>query len=599
MPMLRATCSGFFHAMSLGLLLLAPALFGIGGEVGAQDLDALAKQANSGLRGAQRFLFGGQFDEARVKLKEVAGILDRIEAANPRYRSLRSLRQRLVRLQRDLARRSGGSRSKPEVEPKPEGKAGESPALPAGPKLPGGVTHRLKKIIAILDQGRKGDPFKLMEEIDRRYGKDIPADHPTIAAIRKRLAELKRTRDAAARSQAAKEAALRAAREHRAAQGREWADRLKVFLDYKAETYLISSTENNRANPAEKEKRAANYKAAAAVFAEYEKTDFPHGKTPELEDVARRLAQRLEEYRHDVHQVAIARASAPWLKRLDRFVMPYDVEKSRVNRDRLVVPSTRDPQELKRLQGLFEEAKAVLAEYAKASFPLGRSRRLQVVARELEELIRVFPGEYEKNALRLLADPAKALAEAARILASDKSSLADPEVKPRILSQARIDTLHKLIAQAASVAGAEAAVVADLEKRLTALLADNTKRIALRAARTFMLPSRYTGEDGEALKAKAEEILTAKVPGGRILRRTLPSADWREERVWEWTDTTRSATRYRVTRSLTLQAAVKCGDQVTLYTLHIAKDRRTDGTWGPLYGHVMFADAMAEANVGK
>ena len=78
-----------------------------------------------------------------------------------------------------------------------------------------------------------------------------------------------------------------------------------------------------------------------------------------------------------------------------------------------------------------------------------------------------------------------------------------------------------------------------------------------------------------------------------------PSADWAAESVIEWTDTTQSALRHRVTRAVSAQVAGKSGDATTLYTLHIAKDRRTDGSWGPLHGHIMFKDPILEENVQK
>ena len=36
-----------------------------------------------------------------------------------------------------------------------------------------------------------------------------------------------------------------------------------------------------------------------------------------------------------------------------------------------------------------------------------------------------------------------------------------------------------------------------------------------------------------------------------------------------------------------------------LVIIHVGKDRRTDGSWGDLYGHVMFTDPILEENVAK
>jgi hypothetical protein len=51
---------------------------------------------------------------------------------------------------------------------------------------------------------------------------------------------------------------------------------------------------------------------------------------------------------------------------------------------------------------------------------------------------------------------------------------------------------------------------------------------------------------------------------------------------------------------MTTQAAAKAGDgKVYLHGVHLASDRGSDGSWGPLYGHVMWSDWMAEKNVNK
>jgi len=78
----------------------------------------------------------------------------------------------------------------------------------------------------------------------------------------------------------------------------------------------------------------------------------------------------------------------------------------------------------------------------------------------------------------------------------------------------------------------------------------------------------------------------------------LPNDTWKEESVVEWTDTTRTALRYRNTRSMTAHTAAKAPDgKVYLHAVHLACDRQSDGSWGPLYGHIMWSDWMAEKNV--
>ena len=76
--------------------------------------------------------------------------------------------------------------------------------------------------------------------------------------------------------------------------------------------------------------------------------------------------------------------------------------------------------------------------------------------------------------------------------------------------------------------------------------------------------------------------------------------DRREEEILEWTDTTKTTARCRITKSMTAQAAAKDDDgKVFLHSVHLANDRKSDGRWGPLYEHIMWSDWMAEENVNK
>ena len=126
---------------------------------------------------------------------------------------------------------------------------------------------------------------------------------------------------------------------------------------------------------------------------------------------------------------------------------------------------------------------------------------------------------------------------------------------------------------------------------------DKKNRIT-RAERTFMEPDRYKGSDAGELRKKVNDIVKEK--SSSILRITLRATDWKEEEVLEWTDTTKTTARYRITKSMTAQAAAKGDDdKVYLHSVHLASDRKSDGSWGPLYGHIMWSDWMVEENVNK
>jgi hypothetical protein len=263
------------------------------------------------------------------------------------------------------------------------------------------------------------------------------------------------------------------------------------------------------------------------------------------------------------------------------------------------IVTTQDIKELNQLKANYDEATATLAAYEKATFPHGKSDTLLAVECELKKRLAAFPAAYEENAIRVMANPGKAIDDTAAQLARDTKWHSDPKALPRVLSTKVVEALRKRVADAEKLTAGAGATPAELKEKLAALLEENEKRRTLRTERTFMLPDTYTGSDIAALKATAKAVVSKKFPAAAALRTTVVSKDWNEERVWEWTDTSKSAIRYRVTRSVSAQLAGKLQGTVFLYTIHVAQDRQTDGSWGSLHGHIMFTDPMLEKNVTK
>jgi hypothetical protein len=48
---------------------------------------------------------------------------------------------------------------------------------------------------------------------------------------------------------------------------------------------------------------------------------------------------------------------------------------------------------------------------------------------------------------------------------------------------------------------------------------------------------------------------------------------------------------------VTAQVGAIKGAEAFLFTVDVSQDRKADGTWGELYGHVMFKDPILEKNI--
>ena len=106
--------------------------------------------------------------------------------------------------------------------------------------------------------------------------------------------------------------------------------------------------------------------------------------------------------------------------------------------------------------------------------------------------------------------------------------------------------------------------------------------------------------DLESLRALADKTAVEAHPGAEVALVTVRSTDWVVEDVVEWTDTSRTALRRRITRSLRAEIALKdTQGEAWLQEVYLGQDRLPDGGWGGLKAHTTWVDAMAVENLGK
>jgi hypothetical protein len=317
-----------------------------------------------------------------------------------------------------------------------------------------------------------------------------------------------------------------------------------------------------------------------------------------LDEQANRLATGAKEAETAKEQAAAqaATSSAPWMTRLKPYVTGlgakgYDPEKS------LVPSATREKDEMARRLRIFGEASAAMAEY-KAANVTNPTPDLQEVVQNLERDMQQFVKSCASYMDEDLRTAEQKLKEAESFIAAQEAKAAAKEpVIP--ISKDQLMRIVEVLDRAAGLAKKDDARLASLRGKLEELGQRDAKLRAASVADTRMIADKYKGPDAEEIKQKAGEFLKKAQPEAQILRATVISPDWKEESVVEYTDTTQTALRHRVTRSVTAQIAGKKGAEAFLYTLYVGKDRRTDGSWGELCGHVMFTDPMLEENVSK
>ena len=373
-----------------------------------------------------------------------------------------------------------------------------------------------------------------------------------------------------------------------------------------------STLDTTSADPEWRVKQAGQYLASAEAL--LQEIDSRYGKDfspdhPEYAAVKDRLADSRKALaqadKQKDEQIAASQAlsarqeaqSRYWLERLEPFVAGpadpnHDPERY------LVAGGTVNSAELNERQRIYTRAKAVFDEYRAADFPDGKTQELEQVDKKLAYALETFEQAY-KESLGLMAGDARQQLDQAEAFLSREDWKDDPTAKPVVWSEERLDALARAVAAYGASVQPGDARLEDMEASLGRVRELNAARQEAAVSRTYMQQDAFKGSAGKQIKETAEAEVRQEHPGATLLRTTVISPDWKEERVLEYTDTTKTALQYRITRSVTAQVAAKDQGDCSLYTLHVASDQRSDGSWGPLKAHIMFTDGMLEANVDR
>lgn len=365
----------------------------------------------------------------------------------------------------------------------------------------------------------------------------------------------------------------------------------------------------------EKDSGKAMYKlnSAAELFAEIDKNygskfDPADPAYSEVKDRYTQLLAKAEtqavaekgaEQQATAAKEQMEKQSAEWVAKFREY-LSYPGQEGH-NPDTLVfIPGSSEPEKFAEAQSRFAAFKKFLAKYQSTSFPNGKTTQLEQLAdSDAVQRVKNFEESFADRVSSLTGGVAKSIDEAMAYLNRDNGWSTDTSLKPNLIDHKRMASIAAGMQQLITGLGEQDQQVQAIQAKFNTLKARDAGNRQIRKERTFMIADRYTGSDIDQLKKKASSLVQKNVrEGGTPLRCTIISSDWKEETVNEWTDTSKSATRWRTTRSLTAQVAAKSGAQVRLVTVALAKDRRTDGSWGELYGNLhQYSDPMLENNV--
>ncbi|MBC8211748.1 MAG: hypothetical protein H8E21_11860 [Gammaproteobacteria bacterium] len=545
--------------------------------------------------------------KAEQDLLQARELLAELEQSEPDNKKLPQLQKNIETLGQQLEKRLGRPIGGSAPEPKKSSAPVKQATLPSS--LPSSVSSRIKKIDGYLDAvetalakdqlqtatSRLNSAQKVMDEIQSRYSSKIPAGNEEMKVATERLSAVTQQHNQAAAAAASESANQAANQQKKEAQSQEWIEKFAPFNDRKSDSYLLMGSSFNSASEAEQKKSRAAYAKANSLLAEYQTTDFPYGKTQELEFLLPGLIDKLKYFNADESSAQQAEANSEWVEKLRAY---NDVGAG--SRKYLVAGVTKNGDQIKQREALFNEAQAVWADYQKAEFPLGKTTELINLEKEMQQKLAEMPDVLRKSRILVAAELEGDIDRVFANLNKDTDWKSDTSKKPSIAMQRDIEPLRNALQSYAGLVEPTDASLLKMQKKIADIEQLDQKNRSIRAERTFMEADRFSGKGAEDMKNKVRDIVKQKIPGAKLLRVTLRAEAWQEESVTEWTDTTKTASRYRVTRFMTAHAAAKSGDgKVYLHGVHLASDRTGDGSWGPLYGNIKWSDWMAEENVNK
>ena len=255
-------------------------------------------------------------------------------------------------------------------------------------------------------------------------------------------------------------------------------------------------------------------------------------------------------------------------------------------------------------KGLYDEAMSVYKQYLKIDFANAQTFEVKDAARKLKYSLDSFEessAAQQKNVEKTIDDKISFFNKRIK----DRVAKDDGKTAPLPLQKDMIPEIQNLIAKAEKK-GIDNGKISSWKQHVSNLQKQNNRLIKLKIDRTLMTPDQF-GNDQEASDLKVQAVIfmknNCKTRGNfskvKALRTTIIKDRWDEERVWEYTDSTKTQRRHRTTRSIRAQVAGKEDGTVYLYWVHMSKDLQSAGKWGPLKGHVMYRDEMLEKNVNK
>ncbi len=501
------------------------------------DIKTLERKINSDLRKAQNNMFSGKNDEAYTMTEKIWKDIEKIQATDPNYRNLKSLEQKYKRLKQNLEKKLGKTTLKP--------------------KTPTPITRTTSR--AIRSPPTSSKPVNNQSSDEDK----LPS------GVTKRLRDIERPLSQAEN--------------------------------------ILSSDQEEKSTLLDNARY--NLQSATGIFSVLNRMYSNHINHPDVEAVQERITKVSEELDALTRQVQTETEQAEKEKKETEKLSQEYVEKIRpyllgggVREKQLNLSQMSGKAVLLHQKELIKETKQISQSLELNNLPGTKTLEMEEAEKKLIQMIKDGEEAYNLSITKIIEEALTPIEQKLNTFAKDNEWYQDQTLRPDWLYQREKDSIankmkqiYELVPDIISKSNPD---LQNLENKLRQLEKENQERLDIIPKRTFMVPEKYQGENTEALKTKAGELVKEKEPIAEILKVHLIRSDWRIEDVEEFTDTSRTKIRHRITYNLPAQVAAQIGDKVILYNAHIAKNKLSDGSFSNLYGNLEdYPQTIAKENL--
>jgi len=503
------------------------------------DIKTIERKINTDLRKAQNNMFSGKNEEAYTMIEEIWKDIETIQKADPNYRNLTSLEQKYRRLKQNLDKKLGKVTQKP--------------------KTPRPITRTSSRTM-------RSPPTSSKPVNNQRSDEDkLPS------GVTKRLRDIEPPLSHA---------------EH-----------------------ILSSNQEEISTKLEN----ARYQlqSATEIFSSLSRMYSNHINHPDVKAIQERITNISEKLDILSQQVQAETEQAEKEKKKTEKLSQEYVEKIRpyllgggVREKQLNLSQMRGKAVLIHQKELIKEIKQVSQSLKLNNLPGTKTYDMEEAEKKLIQIIKDGEEAYHLSIKNIITEAITPIEQKLDLFAKDNAWHQDQTLRPNWLYQQEKNSIANKMKQVyelvPDIIAKNNQDLNYLENKLRQLEKENQERLDILPKRTFMVPEKYQGENIKALKTKAGELVKEKEPTAKILRVHLIRSDWRIEDVEEFTDTSRTKIRQRITHNLPAQVAAQIGDKVILYNAHIAKNKLSDGSFSNLYGNLEdYPHIIAKENLPK